>query len=61
MVAMDRAQAPRDWDAQALRRLEAERRALLPAGRLAERTAWRDRRLMALAAHKRAADKSDEA
>jgi 3-hydroxyacyl-CoA dehydrogenase len=61
MVAMDRAQAPRDWDAHALRRLEAERRALLPAERLAERTAWRDRRLMALAAHKRAADKSDEA
>ena len=38
-------------------RIEAERRAPLPADRLPERAAWRDRRLMALAAHKkRAAD-----
>ena len=29
----------------------------LPADRLAERQAWRDRRLMALAAHKRRADR----
>lgn len=56
MVEMDRAQAPREWDAAALARLEAERRARLPADRLAERAAWRDRRLMALAAHKLAQD-----
>ena len=37
-------------------RVEAERRKRLPADRLAERQAWRDRRLMALAAHKRRAD-----
>lgn len=53
MVEMDRAQTPRDWDPVALRRLEAERRAQLGAERLAARAAWRDRRLMALAAHKR--------
>lgn len=47
---------PRQWDAAALARLEAERRARLPADRLAERAAWRDRRLMALAAHKLAQD-----
>ncbi len=33
-------------------RLEQERRRVLPADRLVERTAWRDRRLMALLAHK---------
>ena len=57
MVEMDRAQQPRDWNAGALARLEAERRAAVPADRLAERAAWRDRRLMALAAHKRTAEK----
>src|SRR4029077_11643625 len=36
--------------------LEAARAALLPRDRLGERQAWRDRRLMALAAHKRQAD-----
>jgi L-gulonate 3-dehydrogenase len=53
MVEMDRAQTPRDWAPAAVRRLEAERRALLGADRLAARATWRDRRLMALAAHKR--------
>jgi 3-hydroxyacyl-CoA dehydrogenase len=53
MVAMDRAQVPREWDARALERLAAERRAAVSADHLAERAAWRDRRLMALAAHKR--------
>jgi L-gulonate 3-dehydrogenase len=53
MVEMDRAQTPRDWDPAALKRLEGERRALLDADALAARAAWRDRRLMALAAHKR--------
>jgi 3-hydroxyacyl-CoA dehydrogenase len=47
---------PLDWSADALlRQLEDERRAALPAERLAERSAWRDRRLMALAAHRRRA------
>ena len=33
--------------------LEAQRRELLPADQLADRAAWRDRRLMALAVHKK--------
>ncbi|MGW8269232.1 MAG: 3-hydroxyacyl-CoA dehydrogenase [Burkholderiales bacterium] len=53
MIEMDRAQTPRDWDPATLKRLEAERRALFGADALAARAAWRDRRLMALAAHKR--------
>ena len=57
MVELNRAQLPREWNAAALARLEAERRATLPADRLADRAAWRDRRLMALAAHKRATEK----
>jgi L-gulonate 3-dehydrogenase len=32
--------------------IERQRRAKLPADQLAERQKWRDRRLMALAAHK---------
>ncbi len=46
-----------DWSGPAMDGIEAERRARLPAEKLGERAAWRDRRLMALAAHKkRAAD-----
>ena len=37
--------------------IEADRRKALPADKLQERQAWRDRRLMALAAHKRRAAK----
>ena len=37
--------------------IEAERRAKLPADRLGDHARWRDRRLMALLAHKRAAAK----
>ncbi|RVT85225.1 3-hydroxyacyl-CoA dehydrogenase [Rhodobacteraceae bacterium CCMM004] len=48
-------QAPADWTGPALDAIEAERRARLPAADLADRQAWRDRRLMALAAHKRRA------
>jgi 3-hydroxyacyl-CoA dehydrogenase len=44
-----------DWTGPAMDRIEAERRARLPADQLGERQAWRDRRLMALAAHKRRA------
>jgi 3-hydroxyacyl-CoA dehydrogenase len=45
-----------DWTGPVLDRIEAERRAALPATALGERQAWRDRRLMALAAHKRRAE-----
>ncbi len=44
-----------DWSGLVMDVIEAQRRKLLPAGRLTERQAWRDRRLMALAAHKRRA------
>jgi L-gulonate 3-dehydrogenase len=45
-----------EWSGPAMEAIEAERRARLPAEQLGERQAWRDRRLMALAAHKRRAD-----
>ena len=43
------------WLGPMMDRIEAERRARVPADLLGERAAWRDRRLMALAAHKRRA------
>jgi 3-hydroxyacyl-CoA dehydrogenase len=49
--------APIDWTGPVLDQVEAERRAELPATALAARQAWRDRRLMALAAHKQKAAK----
>jgi 3-hydroxyacyl-CoA dehydrogenase len=56
---MARSQAdPRRWGDALVDRIEQDRRRALDAGRLAERPAWRDRRLMALIAHKRAAAKS---
>ena len=42
-----------DWTGAVMDQVEAERRARLPAEALAERQRWRDRRLMALLAHKR--------
>jgi L-gulonate 3-dehydrogenase len=46
-----------DWAGPVIETVEAERRQRLPEDELRKRHAWRDRRLMALAAHKR---KSDE-
>jgi 3-hydroxyacyl-CoA dehydrogenase len=46
-----------NWNGPVLDVIEAERRKALPADKLQERQAWRDRRLMALAAHKRRAAK----
>ena len=46
-----------DWLGEVMDRVEGDRRKSLPAGELAERQLWRDRRLMALAAHKRRAEK----
>jgi L-gulonate 3-dehydrogenase len=46
-----------DWAGPVLDRVEAERRSRLPEANLVERQMWRDRRLMALAAHRRASDK----
>lgn len=42
-----------DWTGPAMDTIEAERRERLGQDRLRERQEWRDRRLMALAAHKR--------
>jgi L-gulonate 3-dehydrogenase len=53
-MAQQQAQ-PRRWSADLVRRIESERRAALPRAQLGERSAWRDKRLMLLAAHKTAA------
>jgi len=45
-----------DWAGPVLETVEGERRRALPKEHLAERQVWRDRRLMALSAHKRKAD-----
>ena len=42
-----------DWAGPVLDEIESERRKRLPHDKLQHRQAWRDRRLMALAAHKR--------
>lgn len=42
------------WQVETLQQLDSERRGALPSSQLAERQAWRDRRLMALIAHKQA-------
>jgi hypothetical protein len=44
-----------DWGGPALEEIERERRAKVPKEDLVKRQLWRDRRLMALAAHKRRA------
>ncbi len=49
---MQQQMAPRDWDAALIGKLQASRRAELPANMQAVRQEWRDRRLMALLAHK---------
>ncbi len=46
-----------DWAGEVMQTVEKERRAKLPAADLLKRHAWRDRRLMALTAHKRKAAK----
>jgi len=50
--------APREWDEAVSSRVERQRRLLLSEDRLQARQAWRDRRLMALAAHKAQAGKA---
>lgn len=53
-AAMQRQMAPLDWDAALVGRLQDARREELPANLLPVRQEWRDRRLMALLAHKKA-------
>jgi len=45
------------WSDEVVAKLETERRQYLDADKLLDRRMWRDRRLMALAAHKKAADR----
>lgn len=50
---------PRAWDAALVARLDAAQRDALPSSQHAERQAWRDRRLMALLAHKKAQQRDE--
>jgi len=54
-IAASRAEH-RVWDAPLIEAVERQRRAVLPQADLGARSAWRDRRLMALARHKRDAE-----
>ena len=47
-----------DWAGAVMDKIEPERRKKLPASELQQRQVWRDKRLMALAAHKRRVDKN---
>jgi L-gulonate 3-dehydrogenase len=48
-----------DWTGAVMGQVEADRRALLPAEQLQQRQVWRDKRLMALLAHKREQAKNE--
>ncbi|MBL8791071.1 MAG: 3-hydroxyacyl-CoA dehydrogenase [Rhizobiales bacterium] len=48
-----------DWAGEVMDRIEPARRALLPSAKMKERHVWRDKRLMALAAHKRQMQQKD--
>jgi 3-hydroxyacyl-CoA dehydrogenase len=50
---------PEPWDEALVAKIEAERRKLMPQDEHAAREAWRDRRLMALVAHKREMERKD--
>jgi len=52
-ATMQKQMTPLDWDTDLIGRLQAARRAELPANLQAVRQEWRDRRLMALLAHKK--------
>jgi hypothetical protein len=45
--------APRAWSEGGIARIDAARRSQIPLSEQMARIAWRDRRLMALIAHKR--------
>jgi hypothetical protein len=51
---------PFDWSPDSIAKLDAERRAVLPLDEIESRSRWRDRRLMALLAHRRATSESDD-
>ena len=47
------------WDDELIAKVDGQRRAQLDRSQLGARAAWRDRRLMALIAHKRATQRTD--
>jgi 3-hydroxyacyl-CoA dehydrogenase len=47
------------WDDALIAKVDGERRKIMPQDKHAEREAWRDRRLMALIAHKRSLEAKD--
>ena len=49
---MQKQMTPHEWDVAQIEKLQAARRAELPANMHGVRQEWRDRRLMALLAHK---------
>jgi L-gulonate 3-dehydrogenase len=51
---------PFDWSPESIARLDAERRDVLPRDEIENRSRWRDRRLMALLAHRRVTAQSDD-
>ena len=51
---------PFDWSPESVARLDAERRDVLARDEIESRSRWRDRRLMALLAHRRDIAKSDK-
>lgn len=59
MYKMMAGSAYQPWVGEVVTRVESERRALMPQSEHAAREAWRDRRLMALVAHKRQMDQQD--
>ncbi len=59
MHAMMAGSQYRPWEGDLVEKVEEERRALMPQAQHAECEAWRDRRLMALVAHKRAMTEKD--
>ena len=52
--------AAEPWPEDIGQRLDAERRAAVPQDKLADAAAWRDQRMMALIAHKRAQEKKGD-
>lgn len=50
---------PFTWSAETLGKLDEARRAVLPRDRIEARSRWRDRRLMALLAHRRSLEDED--
>lgn len=59
MMSMMRGTDYQPWSDALIAQVEAERRKIMPQADHDKREAWRDRRLMALVAHKRAMSKQD--